>query len=226
MRLGLNAHAESDKKICCVDFFGNPAGLQTREECQFNGGDVAPANRCEAPSDGNSPQVGGVALPEQIAQPTHRSKMPQQFAASGDVALKWFLPELVRYSRSEPMWKQPIYSSNAQWQLQVVGAPEVWAVNPNSRSAEVTIECHERRWSTGKSQAGKAIDVIDLSSFETALLDPPSVGPVAQCLVSSNVPIFVFADNIEEIYQRHIENERPDRWLNWRKRQLPAIRIE
>ena len=59
----ITASAQDDYDICCVDVFGQSAGLTSRPQCQFDFGDVAPEIRCAAVE-----LVGrGVALPDDIS---------------------------------------------------------------------------------------------------------------------------------------------------------------
>ncbi|WDI30816.1 hypothetical protein PUV54_12715 [Hyphococcus flavus] len=237
IRVALQAENEM---VCCRGFYGDDLGRMPRGQCTNSGGDVAPLNTCEA-----TIAVGGVATPGKVQQPSTGTELPETFAASGDVALKWFLPQLSDIGLVKPLWKQNIFYENQQTQLAVFGSATIQIVNPNSNNADVTVECVEGRSFRPSGEPGDVSmnrDFRELkipgysrtafrTGLETIALDKEYKDFLRyNCMVSSEVPIFVYAYQEEQVVSDNpnpsTKRQEENRWLDWRRRPVPAIRIE
>lgn len=65
-------------QVCCVSFYGQPVGMMNRQTCQANGGDAAPANRCDEIASADEDIAAqraprsqvGISMEEEDDQPT------------------------------------------------------------------------------------------------------------------------------------------------------------
>ena len=193
---GLSAQQQTeDQIICCVDFYGQPAGLKTRQQCQFDGGDAAPKNRCEAPKEPSE---------EDLLWPAPEGTIPVPNRAGGDAATSWYVPAL---NARRYHWDT---QKDENWAIKSIST--IYITNPHRRRAvNISWVCDkvfrmktgvddERYYSVREIEPLRRINIPAMVRGGDPLAD--KFADELDCIVMADSPIYVYVEDIQMVSRR------------------------